>query len=105
MDKDVFFEYPPNLVVSGVLFTLLECMMYYLACFQSQPYSMVKQSQERLTGNEAFEGFAIDLIAEISEILSRHTTAASRREIFIKIFCVQSLTTLSSGLMTELMGL
>ena len=47
--------------------------------FQSQPYSMVKQSQERLTGNEAFEGFAIDLIAEISEILSRHTTAATRR--------------------------
>ena len=49
---------------------------------------MVKQSQERLTGNEAFEGFAIDLIAEISEILSRHDTAAIRREIFIKnILC------------------
>ena len=46
---------------------------------------MVKQSQERLTGNEAFEGFAIDLIAEISEILSRHTTFGER--FFIKIFC------------------
>ena len=39
--------------------------------FQSQPYSMVRQSQERLAGNEAFEGFAIDLIAEIAEILSK----------------------------------
>ena len=64
---------------------------------------MVKQSQERLTGNEAFEGFAIDLIAEISEILSRHTTFGER--IFYKKYFVQSLTTLSSGLMTELMGL
>ena len=32
---------------------------------------MVTQSQERLTGNDAFEGFAIDLIAEIAEILSK----------------------------------
>ena len=39
--------------------------------FQSPPYSMVTQSQERLTGNDAFEGFAIDLIAEIAEILSK----------------------------------
>ena len=38
---------------------------------QSNPYSMVTQSQERLTGNDAFEGFAIDLIAEIAEILSK----------------------------------
>ena len=39
--------------------------------FQSQPYSMVRQTQERVTGNEAFEGFAIDLIAEIAQILSK----------------------------------
>ena len=32
---------------------------------------MVTQSQEQLTGNNAFEGFAIDLIAEIAEILSK----------------------------------
>ena len=38
---------------------------------QSPPYSMVTQSEERLTGNDAFEGFAIDLIAEIAEILSK----------------------------------
>ena len=29
------------------------------------------QSQDRLTINDAFEGFAIDLIAEIAEMLSK----------------------------------
>ena len=32
---------------------------------------MYKESSEKLTGNDAFEGFAIDLIAEIAEILSK----------------------------------
>jgi hypothetical protein len=32
---------------------------------------MYKQSSERLIGNNAFEGFAIDLIAEIAQILSK----------------------------------
>ena len=32
---------------------------------QSPPYSMFKESSEKLVGNDAFEGFAIDLIAEI----------------------------------------
>ena len=73
--------------------------------FQSQPYSMVKQSQERLTGNEAFEGFAIDLIAEISEILSSRQHCCFTTKDFLTIYSVQNLTTLSSGLMTELTGL
>ena len=38
--------------------------------FQSQPYSMYKISQEGLTGNDRFEGYAIDLIKEIADILS-----------------------------------
>ena len=37
----------------------------------SPPYSMYKDSSKRLTGNEAFEGYAIDLIKEIAEILSK----------------------------------
>ena len=65
--------------------------------FQSQPYSMVKQSQERITGNEAFEGFAIDLIAEIAQILSK-------KEKLVCLFCVtfyllQNLTLLWNGWM------
>ena len=44
---------------------------------------MVRQSQERLAGNEAFEGFAIDLIAEIAEILSK---ADGEVENSVKIF-------------------
>ena len=39
--------------------------------FQSHPYSMFKESSEKLVGNDAFEGFAIDLIEEIAQILSK----------------------------------
>ena len=39
--------------------------------FQSPPYSMYKDSQKRLTGNDVFEGYAIDLIKEVAEILSK----------------------------------
>ena len=38
---------------------------------QSAPYSMVSQSTDQLTGNAAFEGYAIDLIAEIAKILRK----------------------------------
>ena len=41
-----------------------------LSPFKSQPYSMYKISQEGLTGNDRFEGYAIDLIKEIADILS-----------------------------------
>ena len=32
---------------------------------------MMRQSDKMLTGNEAFEGYAIDLIKEVAEILSK----------------------------------
>ena len=31
---------------------------------------MFKESSEKLVGNDAFEGYAIDLISEIAQILS-----------------------------------
>ena len=49
--------------------------------FQSQPYSMVRQTQERVTGNEAFEGFAIDLIAEIAQILSKKIKGLNKGDL------------------------
>lgn len=33
---------------------------------------MFKESSEKLVGNDAFEGYAIDLIAEIAKILSEY---------------------------------
>ena len=39
--------------------------------FQSPPYSMFKESTEKLVGNDAFEGYAIDLISEIARILRK----------------------------------
>ncbi len=41
--------------------------------FQSPPYSMFKESAEKMVGNDAFEGYAIDLISEIAQILSEYT--------------------------------
>ena len=40
----------------------------------SPPYSMVTQSEQQMNGNDAFEGFAIDLISEIAEILKFNYT-------------------------------
>ena len=40
---------------------------------------MVRQTQERITGNHAFEGFAIDLMAEIAQILSKWIDGGGRR--------------------------
>ena len=37
---------------------------------QSPPYSMYRDSQKMLKGNDVFEGYAIDLIKEVAEILS-----------------------------------
>ncbi len=42
--------------------------------FQSPPYSMFKESAEKMVGNDAFEGYAIDLISEIAQILSEYMT-------------------------------
>ena len=67
---------------------------------------MIKQSQERLTGNDAFEGFAIDLIAEIAEILSEYIAAVYLLIDFnlsSRIF--QNLIILSNGLMMGPAGL
>lgn len=40
----------------------------------SPPYSMYRESAKRLSGNEAFEGYAIDLIKEVAEILGFNYT-------------------------------
>lgn len=44
---------------------------------------MYRDSQKRLTGNDVFEGYAIDLIKEVAEILSKssHTKWASLHQI------------------------
>ena len=63
-----------TLVVTTIM-VIIKAVKYFLQEFffriQSQPYSMVRRGPERLSGNDAFEGFAIDLIAEIAQILSK----------------------------------
>jgi len=38
------------------------------------PYSMIKESMDTLSGNERYEGFAVDIIQEISQILKFNFT-------------------------------
>ena len=38
---------------------------------QSPPYALFKESPERLLGNEAFEGFGVELIQGIADFLSK----------------------------------
>ena len=47
---------------------------------------MFKESSEKLVGNDAFEGFAIDLIAEIAQILSKLHTWVSNSRIILSEF-------------------
>jgi ionotropic glutamate receptor len=41
---------------------------------QSNPYFMMKESDELLTGNDRFEGFVFDIIDEISKMLGFNYT-------------------------------
>ena len=63
---------------------------------------MFKESSEKLVGNDAFEGYAIDLIYEIAQILSKSNLGLSF-SIQIAVSC-QSSTTHSNGLMMEPTG-
>ena len=65
-----------TVVVSVPLLLLKKiCGLYiYVTLFQSPPYSMVTESTKKLVGNEAFEGYAIDLISEIAQILKFNYT-------------------------------
>jgi len=47
---------------------------FQLVSLQSSPYCMRKDSSEQLSGNDQFEGYAIDLIEEISKILGFNYT-------------------------------
>lgn len=48
--------------------------MAFIIIFQSSPYCMRKEASEQLSGNDQFEGYAIDLIDEISKILGFNYT-------------------------------
>ena len=44
-----------------------------LSLLQSPPYAMIRESAKKLSGNDAFEGYAIDLIREVADVLSKYT--------------------------------
>ena len=66
---------------------------------------MYKDSSKRLTGNEVFEGFAVDLIHEVAQILSM----ILKKNLYCQFgilnsylnFFFQNLITPSNGQMTK----
>ena len=62
--------------------------------YQSPPYALFKESPERLLGNEAFEGFGVELIQGIADFLSKIVFS---KLALSPIFILQTLTLLSSG--------
>ena len=58
-------------IMVGVKISWRVSNIVWLFPLQSPPYSMHKESTEKLVGNDKFEGYAIDLIAEIAKILSK----------------------------------
>lgn len=57
-------DIPLNLNILALLILLL----------QSAPYGMLKESAAQLSGNDRFEGFGIDLIYELSQMLGFNYT-------------------------------
>ncbi|XP_044738243.1 glutamate receptor ionotropic, kainate 2 isoform X2 [Chrysoperla carnea] len=53
---------------------ILQNKTFVVTTILSSPYCMRKDSSEKLTGNDQFEGYAIDLIHEISRILGFNYT-------------------------------
>ena len=45
-------------------------MMMYSMLTQEKPYVMVKQKDYSLVGNARYEGFCIDLLSEIAEMIN-----------------------------------
>lgn len=48
--------------------------MYFSKCVQSAPYCMLKDTPIKMSGNDQFEGYVIDLIHEMSKILGFNYT-------------------------------
>lgn len=48
--------------------------------FQTEPYAMLKESPVQLYGNERFEGYGIDLIAELAAMENFNYTFVVRED-------------------------
>lgn len=62
--------------------TYKDTINYVLFCFylQTAPYGMLKESEKPLSGNDRFEGFAIDIIHELSLIEKFNYTIIIRED-------------------------
>ena len=64
--------------------------------FQNAPYIMLKETAESLTGNDRFEGYSVDLIHAISEILGNSLICALLK--LKSMSCLYSISNLHTHL-------
>ena len=64
-----------NLFINGVTF------------LQAAPYTMLKETSQKLVGNDRYEGFCIDLIDEISKHLGfNYTFSVSSATVLCNLY-------------------
>ena len=61
--------------------------------FQNAPYIMLKETAESLTGNDRFEGYSVDLIHAISEILGNSLCALLKLKSMSCLYSISNLHT------------
>ncbi len=52
---------------------------------QAEPYTMYTEDSEALSGNARFEGYSVDLIKHIADILSEDMEEKNKKKKSIKI--------------------
>ena len=67
-----------TLVVTTIKVSVKHIIQYFLQLIfpflQSPPYATLAESAKKLVGNDAFEGYAVDLISEIANVLKFNFT-------------------------------
>ena len=56
-------------MLSIFLIVVVFMFSYFAAFFQEPPYVMLKKSESPLQKNERYEGFCVDLLKEMSDII------------------------------------
>ena len=55
--------------VAQKIFLFDDVIMIFIVCFQEPPFAMLKKDHEQRKGNDRFEGFAIEMMEVISQML------------------------------------
>ncbi|XP_069981522.1 glutamate receptor ionotropic, kainate 2-like [Penaeus vannamei] len=71
VDESIYSCTPVTSLIRAIFAEVIKVMVMLVVTpiAKNDPYIMLRESSERLSGNDRFEGFCIDLLNEIAEIL------------------------------------